>query len=271
MDQKNYKEFSSKILLFGEYLVLLGGQSLSFPYYEYKLKRSSEYNPKNRFFFEKLVHYIETNEMLKNRICPSFKEEVQKGLSFESNIPVGYGLGSSGALVAAIYNDFFIEQATDLNILKKELAELESFFHDKSSGIDPLTSFIDKPILNADSQLEIIETIDMKNFSLVDSGKRRGAKEAIKHFNSLRNQANFNKGLEELSEISNIMTQKYLRHENIWDEMKEYSSRQYTLFNDFLTESIKIDWELGINSEKYYMKLCGAGMGGMYLKFSTIE
>jgi mevalonate kinase len=107
MDHKNSRAFSSKILLFGEYLVLLGGQSLSFPYDKYNLKRSSQYLSKNTFFFQKLVNYIDQNQDLRSRISPRFKQEVLKGIHYESSIPVGYGLGSSGALVAAIYDEFF--------------------------------------------------------------------------------------------------------------------------------------------------------------------
>jgi mevalonate kinase len=112
MDQKNYKSFSSKVLLFGEYMVLNGGKSLSFPYKSFSLKRSQQYLLNNKYFFQKLVTYIEQHDRLSARLSRDLRSEVDLGLNFESNIPVGYGLGSSGALVAAIYDDFFIEKAS---------------------------------------------------------------------------------------------------------------------------------------------------------------
>lgn len=269
MDLKNSRTFSSKILLFGEYLVLQGGQSLSFPYNAFTLKRSAEYIPKNRFFFQKLVTYIHQNELLRTRINSEFSAVVNQGLHFESNIPVGYGLGSSGALVAAIYDDFFENKAIDFSELKKDLAELESFFHDKSSGIDPLTSYMDKPILSSQNGIEILADIDMGNFSLFDSGKKRSAKEAIQHFNKLKLDSNFNLELAELTEISNEMLNMYISGHDIAQQMKTYSQKQFIVFKDFIPENVRQEWRKGLDSEEFYMKLCGAGMGGMYLKYSV--
>ena len=270
MDPKNSKTFSSKILLFGEYLVLQGGQSLSFPYHPYTLKRSSKFYPKNRYFFQKFLDYINQDEILKTKVNSEFKNQVDQGLHFESNIPVGYGLGSSGALVAAIYDEFFHDKATEFSELKKDLAELESFFHDKSSGIDPLTSYLDKPILSSQNGIEILENIDIGKFSLFDSGRKRSAKEAIQHFNKLNQDANFKHRLVELTEISNEILNNYILGNPIEYEMKTYSQKQFYLFKDFIPENVRQEWQKGLDSEEFYMKLCGAGMGGMYLKFLTL-
>lgn len=270
MDPKSSRTFSSKILLFGEYLVLHGGQSLSFPYSTYTLKRSSESLPKNRFFFQKLVTYIHQNELLRTRIKSEFSALVNQGLHFESNIPVGYGLGSSGALVAAIYDEFFNNKANEFSELKKDLSELESFFHDKSSGIDPLTSYLDKPILSSHSGIEILTNIEMGNFSLFDSGKKRSAKEAIQHFNKLNQDADFKNSLVELTEISNAILNKYVNGEDILEVMKTYSQKQFLVFKDFIPENVRKEWQMGLDAGNYYMKLCGAGMGGMYLKFNAV-
>ncbi len=267
MDHKNSRAFSSKILLFGEYLVLLGGQSLSFPYDKYNLKRSSQYLSKNTFFFQKLVNYIDQNEDLRSRLSPRFIEEVLKGIHFESSIPVGYGLGSSGALVAAIYDEFFLEKATDYVQLKNDLAALESFFHEKSSGIDPLTSYLNQPILSGQEGLEVLTTIDLGNFTLYDSGKKRSAKEAIRHFNALKAEPKFLLGLTHLTELSNSMIEKYVGKEPILAELKEYSKQQANIFHDFIPENVSLEWQKGLDSEEFFMKLCGAGMGGMYLKY----
>ncbi|MBL7788907.1 MAG: hypothetical protein JNL75_03630 [Chitinophagales bacterium] len=270
MDHKNFRSFSSKILLFGEYLVLQGGQSLSFPYATYSLKRSPEFSHKNRFFFHKLVKYIEQNDNLKTKINPEFKIQVNQGLHFDSNIPVGYGLGSSGALVAAIYDSFIDDKATEYTELKKDLAELESFFHDKSSGIDPLTSFLDKPILFDQNGIKVIPILRLGKFNLIDSGKKRSAREAIQHFNKLSKDTNFRLSLSELTEISNEMVNKYVKGEDILLEMKSYSEKQFAAFKDFIPLNMQHEWQMGLESGDYCMKLCGAGMGGMFLKFNVL-
>jgi len=273
MDLKKYKSFSSKILLFGEYIVLQGGQSLSFPFDKYGLQRSANYHPKNQYFFRKLFEYIMKHDVLRSRIHSDLESEIHKGLHFESNIPIGYGLGSSGALVAAIYDEFFTVKSSELNSLKEDLALLESFFHTKSSGIDPLTSYLNKPILSNSDGIHLLsdQNIDLGKFILFDSGLKRSAKEAIQHFNILTQDFSFKTKLCELADLSNIMVRKWIEKKNIDDEIKRYSELQLIHFKDFIPNSVKTEWEKGLDSGQFYMKLCGAGMGGMYLKYQLTE
>ena len=267
MDHKNYKSFSSKVLLFGEYMVLNGGKSLSFPYKAFSLRRSKDYVLKNKYFFQKLVTYIEQHDRLSSKLSPDFRMEVDLGLNFESNIPVGYGLGSSGALVAAIYDDFFIKKASDFSELKTDLADIESFFHEKSSGIDPLTSYLDSSILSSPVGVEIVSKDELGSFSLYDSGIKRTAKEAIQHFNKLLTVSDFKNGLSHLAELSDVMIDRWLNSEDIANEMKQYSILQLANFKDFIPATVETEWRKGLDTNEYYLKLCGAGMGGMYLKY----
>ncbi|NJL74492.1 MAG: hypothetical protein HC892_05065 [Saprospiraceae bacterium] len=39
-----------------------------------------------------------------------FQQAIEAGLYFESSIPIGYGVGSSGALTAALYDTFGLER-----------------------------------------------------------------------------------------------------------------------------------------------------------------
>jgi mevalonate kinase len=74
---------------------------------------------------------------------------------FDSSIPQGYGIGSSGALVAAIYDQYATDKITVLENLtqekllklKKIFGRMESYFHGTSSGLDPLNSYLSIPIL----------------------------------------------------------------------------------------------------------------------------
>ena len=266
MDHKSFKSFSSKILLFGEYLVLQGGKSISFPYRPYSLKRSEVYSPKSKYFFRKLLDYIECHDDLRDKVSEEFSREVSLGLNFESNIPVGYGLGSSGALVASLYDNFFTDKAIEYRALKKDLADLESFFHDKSSGIDPLTSYLDRGILSGPQGIETLSNGSLGPFSLYDSGIKRSAREAIQHFNQLIECSEFKGGLSQLAELSDTMINKWLKMEAINDEMRQYSIIQLRYFKDFIPDSVETEWRNGLDTNEFYLKLCGAGMGGMYLK-----
>ncbi len=75
-----------------------------------------------------------------------FESDIKNGLYFESNIPQGYGIGSSGALVAAIYDQYLINPnknrkiltGMEISNLKEIFSRMESYFHGVSSGLDPL-------------------------------------------------------------------------------------------------------------------------------------
>jgi mevalonate kinase len=51
------------------------------------------------------------------------KNDVETGMYFDSSIPQGYGVGSSGALVAAIYDRYAQDKITVLeNLTRKVIA-----------------------------------------------------------------------------------------------------------------------------------------------------
>lgn len=114
----------------------------------------------------------------------TLKKHVNEGMYFDSSIPQGYGVGSSGALVAAIYDEYAHDKITVLeNLTRDKLLKLksvfsamESFFHGKSSGLDPLNSYLSIPILiNSKDNIEVTgipsQKSDGKNaVFLIDSG-----------------------------------------------------------------------------------------------------
>ena len=78
----------------------------------------------------------------------AFKKELAAGLYFRSTIPVGYGLGSSGAVVAGVFDRYSQGQTLeDLNALRSILGKMESCFHGKSSGLDPLVCYQQQALL----------------------------------------------------------------------------------------------------------------------------
>jgi mevalonate kinase len=70
---------------------------------------------------------------------PELKSDVETGMYFDSSIPQGY-VGSSGALVAAIYDRYAQDKITVLENLtrvkviatKKIFSQMESFFSKSS-------------------------------------------------------------------------------------------------------------------------------------------
>jgi mevalonate kinase len=152
------REFKSKILLFGEYGLMKGASALSMPFAGFKGKLSfdksmSQWKESNRSLKAFGVYLLESNINGKLHFpldLQKYQEETEEGLWFDSNIPKQYGVGSSGALVAALYDRYSPvtnEAHVFIDKLKADFAVLESYFHGTSSGLDPLVSYLDSPVL----------------------------------------------------------------------------------------------------------------------------
>ena len=156
--------FYSKILLFGEYGIIRDSKGLSIPYNFYNGALKIEEHPsdeaiKSNESLKRFVTYLENLQQSKPELVAFnlevLKTDVLNGMFFDSSIPQGYGVGSSGALVAAIYDKYAHNKITVLENLTREkllqlksiFSEMESFFHGKSSGLDPLNSYLSIPIL----------------------------------------------------------------------------------------------------------------------------
>ena len=153
--------FYSKILLFGEYGIIKDSKGLSIPYNFYKGalksdKNTSDASVESNKTLKQYLAYLKTLD--KAIVAFAFEQmdnEIANGMYFDSSIPQGYGVGSSGALVAAIYDKYAKDKITVLENLTREkllklktiFAQMESFFHGKSSGLDPLNSYLSLPIL----------------------------------------------------------------------------------------------------------------------------
>ena len=153
--------FYSKILLFGEYGIIKDSKGLSIPYnfYNGALKldgNTSESAVNSNSILKNFVDYLKTlDSQLVSFDLDALQADVDAGMYFDSSIPQGYGVGSSGALVASIYDKYATEKITVLENLTREkllnlkeiFSKMESFFHGKSSGLDPLNSYLSLPIL----------------------------------------------------------------------------------------------------------------------------
>src|SRR4051812_21584288 len=104
--------FYSKILLFGEYGIIRDSKGLSIPYNFYNGALKRDENPsaeaiKSNGNLKRYVSYLESLQNEQPELVTfdlnALKNDVETGMYFDSSIPQGYGVGSSGALVAAIY------------------------------------------------------------------------------------------------------------------------------------------------------------------------
>ena len=99
--------FYSKILLFGEYGIIKNAKGLSIPYNFYKgaLKISDTKNDEAQASNRKLSEFADYLEQIDPTLVTFNTKQLREdlvSLYFDSSIPQGYGIGSSGALVAAV-------------------------------------------------------------------------------------------------------------------------------------------------------------------------
>jgi mevalonate kinase len=76
---------------------------------------------------------------------------------FDSSIPQGYGVGSSGALVAAIYDKYAHNKITVLEIYKRKIRIKNIFLNGVfpyKAWLRPLNSYLSIPILISKDNIE---------------------------------------------------------------------------------------------------------------------
>ena len=282
--------FYAKILLFGEYGIIKDSKGLAIPYNSYNGALKSDSNltgdaKKSNENLVKFYNYLKnTSTDLVSFNFKNFKEDIDLGMYFDSSIPQGYGVGSSGALVASIYDQYAKDKITILeNLTRDKLLNLkaifsfmESFFHGKSSGLDPLNSYLSLPILiNSKTNIEPAGIPSQKEGKgavfLLDSEQVGETEPMVNIFmNKMKNEG-FRKMLnEEFSKYTDACIDNFL-HGNVTSllgNVKKLSKLVLTNFKPMIPNAFHKVWEQGIQTNDYYLKLCGSGGGGYILGFA---
>ncbi|WP_010255858.1 mevalonate kinase family protein [Myroides injenensis] len=287
--------FYSKILLFGEYGIIKDSKGLSIPYNFYngalKVEENLEgvalkSNQSLRNFVAYLIDLQEAESDLVQFDIQRLQEDVERGLFFDSSIPQGYGVGSSGALVAAIYDQYAVNKITVLEnltkdkllILKSIFGKMEAFFHGTSSGLDPLNSYLSLPILiNSKDNIEPTgipsQRVDGKGaVFLIDSGIVGETAPMITIFMEKLKDQGFRQVLkEQFVKHTDACVENFLKGDikSLFSNTKQLSSVVFNHFKPMIPEKFHSVWQKGIESNDYYLKLCGSGGGGYILGFTA--
>ena len=116
--------FYAKILLFGEYGIIKDSKGLSIPYNFYRGALKLDATASFEDSHQKLLAFAKYLKTLPETTVRFNWEDLEKDLAqkmyFDSSIPQGYGVGSSGALVAAIYDQYAHDKITVPENLTKE-------------------------------------------------------------------------------------------------------------------------------------------------------
>lgn len=280
--------FYSKILLFGEYGIIEDSKGLSIPYNFYKgaLKIPNKINSISKSsndILKDFLNYLKSRKI--NLDLVKFASDLDKGLYFDSSIPKGYGIGSSGALVAAVYDKYAFEKITVLENLtqakllklKNIFSDMESFFHGKSSGLDPLNSYLSIPILiNSKRDIKVTGIPSQKSNGngavfLMDSGKIGSTAPMVSIFMDQMKKDGFRKIInEKFIKHTNLCVDNFLKGDlkSLFDNTKKLSKIVLDNFKPMIPKEFHNVWQKGIENNSYFLKLCGSGGGGYILGFT---
>tara|TARA_R110002050_G_scaffold204522_3_gene340067 strand:+ start:4623 stop:5561 length:939 start_codon:yes stop_codon:yes gene_type:complete len=286
--------FYSKILLFGEYGIIKDSKGLSIPYNFFKGALKTDDNPseeakKSNKSLEKFSAYLEELSNSQPKLISfdlkALKQDVAEGMYFDSSIPQGYGVGSSGALVAAIYHKYAFNKITVLENLTREkllslktiFGKMESFFHGKSSGLDPLNSYLSLPILiNSKNNIEST-SIPSQNFEgkgavfLLDSGIIGETAPMVQIFMEQMKNNGFRKMLkDQFIKHTDACVEDFVSGnvKSLFGNLKQLSNVVLDNFKPMIPAKFHKLWKQGIDTNEYYLKLCGSGGGGYILGFT---
>ena len=260
------KKYPSKVLLFGEYAVISGGSALAIPYSEFNAY--FEFGNSDIPKVDKIIDYWEQEGIPLD--FERLKADLSKGMSLKSSIPIGSGLGSSGAVVAAIFDRYAIEKDYDIGKLKKLFAKMESYFHGKSSGFDPLVSYFNNSISSRNGKLSQLEDVKLPfRVYLWSSGRSRNTKSLVDFFVQKTADEKYRIMFEEeYTPLSNHVIETIISGNSVQkEELLALSSIQRKLFEEMIPDTLIPIWDEGLNSGEYCVKLCGAGGGGFFLIF----
>jgi mevalonate kinase len=204
---------------------------------------------------------------------------------FESSIPQGYGLGSSGALVASLYDRYANNKINrnrslsneEILELKDIFAQLESFFHGTSSGLDPLNAYIKFPVLIKDK--DTIEVVGLPRnkvsgegaIFLINTGMPKKTEPLVNEFmRRNENDTYKSKIFNELIPLNNSLISDLVNGnlDTFFNNLSQLSRFQMENMEFMIPDDYKDVWQKGYETGDYSLKLCGSGGGGFILGFT---
>jgi mevalonate kinase len=276
--------YPAKLLLFGEYSILLGSKALGIPLNAFKARldfidrqkgdsliRAEESNSQLMkladYYVGKLLIFAEFLDL------DRFNADVKQGLYLLSNIPQRFGMGSSGALCAAVYEHYALMKNEPILFLREHFILMESFFHGRSSGFDPLVIYLQKTILLGDDgdafpvQSNSILTDRKIEILLVDSGMNRPETPFVAQFlEQFAPDGIISTAARELIRLSNSCIDTFISENpaDLWQEVLNLSRFQLDTLSHLIPAHLQAHWAEGLESGLFALKICGSGGGGYF-------
>lgn len=273
------ERYYSKVILFGEYSMIFDSTALMVPLKQFSAQWRfashllAQGSAASNASLQRFADYLSTLNIKDLFDLQRFNHELYYNLFLDSNVPSGYGLGSSGTLVAAVYDAYAKQKTDDCLKLKEIFGKMESYFHGSSSGIDPLQCYLGKPFKITPKGVQTLSD-DFLNkdihICLIDTKIKSNTKPLVNHFKKQRNNANFLKRFQKdyvpcVSACINTM----IRGENevFFNALKQLTRGQLEFLRPMITDNTlelfttDYDFHFGV-------KISGSGGGGYVLGFT---
>lgn len=285
--------YPAKLLLFGEYAVLDGGEGLacSWPSRGARWVPPGEAEPRDAegpdTRREQLRAFLDALDERGGLTAESgidtvaVRADLDAGWWLAGNVPAGYGLGSSGVAVAALVDRYADWSDRGSRALQRGFADLEAPFHGQSSGLDPLVSYLGRrsgePVWLRYGSGRLPELVRPKrpevptwSLYLLDSGQPRRTAPLVEAFGRRRStEHGYAAALQRRLLPANAdAIEAFVAGAAgpFGVALHDLSAASLDLLAPMIPEDQRAAWAAGLEerplASPYLLKLCGAGGGG---------
>ena len=274
------ERYYSKVILFGEYSMIFDSTALMVPLKKFSAQwrfapsLSVQGVAASNTSLQHFSDYLSSLDDIKENIdFQRLNHDIEHHLYLDSNVPSGYGLGSSGTLVAAVYDGYAKQKTDDYLKLKEIFGKMESYFHGSSSGIDPLQCYLGQPFKITPKNVEILKD-DFLNkdirICLIDTKIKSNTKPLVNHFKQQRENPQFlNRFQTEYLPCVKACIDTMISGVNdlFFNSLKQLTKGQLEFLRPMITENTLSLFEANYDFN-FGVKISGSGGGGYVLGFT---
>ncbi len=271
--------YYSKVILFGEYSMIFDATALMVPLQQFsaRWKLGKLTMPRAKKSNESICRFRDYLADIKNISASididALSRDLNFGLNLSSNVPSGYGLGSSGTLVAAVYDRYAKLHTNDLMELKSIFGQMESYFHGSSSGIDPLQCYLGKPFRISPQGVELVDAGFLKkdiHVCLIDTKIKSNTRPLVQHFKEKRQDEAFLSAFQRdyVPHVTNCINHLIDgANEAFFNSLAQLTKTQLHFLRPMITENTLRLFEQN-HDFNFGVKISGSGGGGYVLGFT---
>ena len=272
--------YYSKVILFGEYSMIFDATALMIPLkrfsaqWQFPQSRNRTASLTSNQSLKRFCQYLSEKDDLSNLLdLQALRRDLNDGLFLSSNVPSGYGLGSSGTLVAAVFDRYAIRKTEDYLQLKTLFGQMESHFHGSSSGIDPLQCYLGKPFKITPEGVQLLSDDFLKkdiHICLIDTKIKSNTKPLVNHFKTQRENPDFLSRFQSeyvpcVTSCINSMIEG--NKELFFKSLKQFTKGQLEFLRPMITDNT-LDLFTADYDFNFGVKISGSGGGGYVLGFT---